>query len=369
MAAARDVEGRRRGVHLRGALRGRAARRRGGGALQCGARGGLSRADRGGAGAGPGRGPRAGSSRPDPGALAADVARLRRRLGEVVARDFFGAPGREALEGFLTRLAPDGVAGPPRQRRSTRPSCAVGPGSPARASTSTASPAPGSCGGSSIRTPRSSSSRRRATARRPARSASTCSTPSSPTTATAAPSRSSSRGSGSTIRRCGPSREIVHDIDLKERQVRATGDRGRRPSGGRPLHGPSRRRGPPRARRRALRRPLRVLPKEARMTTTSARPAAEATDGPLHAPRRWCCTSSASAPSASAARSRWSATCSATSSSTGAGSRSRTTARAWRSRSSRPGRSPRSSRSTSAGSAAGRSARRSSPSPSSCRRS
>ncbi len=45
--------------------------------------------------------------RPDPAALAADVARLRRRLGEVVARDFFGAPGREALEGFLTRLAPE----------------------------------------------------------------------------------------------------------------------------------------------------------------------------------------------------------------------------------------------------------------------
>lgn len=45
--------------------------------------------------------------RPDPAALAADVGRLRRRLGEVVARDFFGAPGREALEGFLARLEPE----------------------------------------------------------------------------------------------------------------------------------------------------------------------------------------------------------------------------------------------------------------------
>ena len=48
-----------------------------------------------------------GKGRPDAAAVVADVARLRRRLGEVVARDFFGAPGRGALEGLLSRLEPE----------------------------------------------------------------------------------------------------------------------------------------------------------------------------------------------------------------------------------------------------------------------
>jgi len=36
--------------------------------------------------------------------VAADVARLRRRFGDVAAIDFFGAPGREAVDGLLTGL-------------------------------------------------------------------------------------------------------------------------------------------------------------------------------------------------------------------------------------------------------------------------
>ena len=73
------------------------------------------------------------------------------------------------------------------------------------------------------------------------------------------------------------------------------------------------------------------------MTTHGSSPHSRTRNGS----RTRCATSSgtscASGRSASAARSRWSATCSATSSSSGAGSRSRTTARGWRSRSSRPG--------------------------------
>jgi len=37
-------------------------------------------------------------------ALRSDIARLRRRLGEVVALDFFGATGRLAVEGFMSQL-------------------------------------------------------------------------------------------------------------------------------------------------------------------------------------------------------------------------------------------------------------------------
>jgi len=49
----------------------------------------------------PGRGPPPESRRAE---LAGQVARLRRRLGEVAAIDFFGAPGREVAEGLVTRL-------------------------------------------------------------------------------------------------------------------------------------------------------------------------------------------------------------------------------------------------------------------------
>ena len=74
--------------------------------------------------------------------LGADVARLRRRLDGVVARDF---SGRRAARRWR-----DSSAASHRTSRlalsrlpSTRPTCTVGLGSPARASTSTASPPPG----------------------------------------------------------------------------------------------------------------------------------------------------------------------------------------------------------------------------------
>jgi hypothetical protein len=49
----------------------------------------------------PGRGPPPGNRRAE---LAGQLARLRRRLGEVAAIDFFGAPGREVAEGLLAAL-------------------------------------------------------------------------------------------------------------------------------------------------------------------------------------------------------------------------------------------------------------------------
>jgi hypothetical protein len=49
----------------------------------------------------PGRGPPPESRRAE---LVGQIGRLRRRLGEVAAIDFFGAPGREVAEGLLARL-------------------------------------------------------------------------------------------------------------------------------------------------------------------------------------------------------------------------------------------------------------------------
>jgi hypothetical protein len=49
----------------------------------------------------PRRGPPPDSRRPE---AAGQVARLRARLGEIVAIDFFGAPGREAVEGLVAGL-------------------------------------------------------------------------------------------------------------------------------------------------------------------------------------------------------------------------------------------------------------------------
>jgi hypothetical protein len=49
----------------------------------------------------PKKGPPSGTRRPE---LAGQIARLRRRLGELAAIDFFGAPGREVAEGLVSGL-------------------------------------------------------------------------------------------------------------------------------------------------------------------------------------------------------------------------------------------------------------------------
>ena len=67
----------------------------------------------------------------------------------------------------------------------------------------------------------------------------------------------------------------------------------------------------------------------------AAQPPRRTTCRPASLSASWCCTSSASARSASAGRSRWSATCSATSSRTGAGSRKQDYERGPRARAAR----------------------------------
>ena len=81
----------------------------------------------------------------------AQVARLRKRLAEIVAIDFFGAIGRETAEGAIrtleARLNEDADVTRQRHRLNPRQGrlkpFTTGPGSRARASTSTASPALG----------------------------------------------------------------------------------------------------------------------------------------------------------------------------------------------------------------------------------
>ena len=74
-------------------------------------------------------------------------ARLRKRLARSSAIDFFGAPGRDAVEGAAGRGRSPRCGRRDRgaeARAARRPATsAAAPGSPAAASTSTASPAPG----------------------------------------------------------------------------------------------------------------------------------------------------------------------------------------------------------------------------------
>ena len=100
MVAPRDQGGRRRrGADLRGQAGGWPVGRRGPGDVQCRARGGLRR---------PAKEVRALSEALGAEAAAADLrtrlARLKSNLGQIVAIDFFGANGRETVDGLILGL-------------------------------------------------------------------------------------------------------------------------------------------------------------------------------------------------------------------------------------------------------------------------
>ena len=160
-------------------------------------------------------------------AAPAQVARLRAEAARIAAIDFFGANGREDVEARLAALAgPD--AAPGRRPRRSCPAPAMS-GSRGAMSMSIASARPGSFATSSIRTPRSSSCRRKATSRVGVSCASICSRPSSPTRVTAARSRCCSREAASTSLRSRPSARSCTTSTL-----RTANSRGRKPAALRP---------------------------------------------------------------------------------------------------------------------------------------
>jgi len=113
-----------------------------------------------------------------------DLARLKRRLAEVVAIDFFGAPGREAVEGLMLgvearmhekRSGKQAMKAPTTRREDLQGKTLL----PERAFTSIGWRARGLSGALSIRRQNSSSFPQRDTSRCPTNFALTCSRPSS----------------------------------------------------------------------------------------------------------------------------------------------------------------------------------------------
>ena len=93
--------------------------------------------------------------------LEIDLVRLKRRLAEAVAIDFFGAPGREAVEGLVSGLearmtGKNSTLGPDSAGTFRREDLLVKPGLPVREFTSTAWQVPGLFVVLSIRMPASS---------------------------------------------------------------------------------------------------------------------------------------------------------------------------------------------------------------------